>query len=185
MRSALRRVLSRFDTTNVVLANTAGATLDLNGNNQQVRWITGGGTTGGVITNTGGTTKALTLNLLNSGAQTYSGAINGDLQLVVQNATTKNSDSQALAAVNSYTGGTVVDAGTLALHSTISDQSVIRGSLTVNPGASVAISGIDYAGLGRTGGANVTDLRPAQSSFHQACAPGAASAEKKANRASR
>ncbi|MBN8460796.1 MAG: autotransporter-associated beta strand repeat-containing protein [Verrucomicrobia bacterium] len=63
-----------------------------------------------------------------------------------------------LTGISTYSGGTVVDAGTLALHSTISDQSVIRGGLTVNPGASVAISGADYAGLGRTGGANVTAL---------------------------
>lgn len=66
--------------------------------------------------------------------------------------------SLTLTAINTYSGGTVVDAGTLALHSTISDQSTIRGSLTVNPGATVAISGADYAGLGRTGGANVTAL---------------------------
>lgn len=63
-----------------------------------------------------------------------------------------------LTAVNSYSGGTVVDAGTLVLHSTTSDQSVVRGSLTVNDGGVVAISGADYAGLGRTGGATVTAL---------------------------
>lgn len=63
-----------------------------------------------------------------------------------------------LTGISSYSGGTVVDAGTLALHSTTSDQSAVRGILTVNPGATVAISGIDYAGLGRTGGANVTNL---------------------------
>lgn len=68
------------------------------------------------------------------------------------------SGTLALTAVNHYSGGTVVDAGTLVLHSTTSEQSAVRGSLTVNPGAAVRISGTEYAGLGRTGGSTVTTL---------------------------
>jgi len=68
------------------------------------------------------------------------------------------SGTLTLTGISTYSGGTVVDAGTLALHSTISDQSTVRGSLAVNPGAVVTLSGADYAGLGRTGGANVTTL---------------------------
>lgn len=68
------------------------------------------------------------------------------------------SGTLTLTGISTYSGGTVVDEGTLALHSTTSHQSAVRGSLTVNPGASLAISGADYAGLGRTGGANVTAL---------------------------
>lgn len=68
------------------------------------------------------------------------------------------SSTLTLTGISSYSGGTVVDAGTLVLHSTTSDQSVIRGDLTVKAGGVVTITGADYAGLGRTGGANVTSL---------------------------
>ena len=65
------------------------------------------------------------------------------------------SGTLTLSAINSYSGGTVVDAGTLVLHSTVSDQSVVRGNLTVNAGATVCDSpAATTAGLGRTGGAN-------------------------------
>jgi beta-galactosidase len=63
-----------------------------------------------------------------------------------------------LTAVSTYTGGTTVNEGTLALNSTTFDQCVIRGALTVNSGATVSIVGYDYAGLGRLGGANITTL---------------------------
>lgn len=69
------------------------------------------------------------------------------------------SGTLTLTAINTYSGGTVVDAGTLALHSTTPDQAAVRGDITVNPGGSLAISGADYAGLGRTGGANVSGLQ--------------------------
>lgn len=63
-----------------------------------------------------------------------------------------------LSGINTYSGGTVVDEGTLELHSSTSDQAPVRGGLAVNTGAIVSITGTDYAGLGRTGGANVTVL---------------------------
>lgn len=63
-----------------------------------------------------------------------------------------------LQGVKSYTGGTTVTSGTLELNSTTGNQSAVRGTLTVNSGATVNITGSDYAGLGRTGGANVTEL---------------------------
>ena len=68
------------------------------------------------------------------------------------------SGTLTLTAINSFSGGTVVDEGSLVLHSTVSDQSVVRGMLAVNAGANVTLTGADYAGLGRTGGANVTAL---------------------------
>ena len=63
-----------------------------------------------------------------------------------------------LTAINSYSGGTAVDEGTLMLQSNVPDQSAVQSPLTVNPGAHVTISGADYGGLGRAGGANVASL---------------------------
>jgi autotransporter-associated beta strand protein len=63
-----------------------------------------------------------------------------------------------LAALSTYSGGTVVDEGTLVINSTVSDQAVVRGDLTVSAAATLRLTGADYAGFGRTGGANVTSL---------------------------
>jgi autotransporter-associated beta strand protein len=68
------------------------------------------------------------------------------------------SGTLTLSGISTYTGGTVVDAGTLVLNSTASDQSVVRGDLTVNPGGTVRITGSDYSGLGRINGATVGTL---------------------------
>lgn len=100
-------------TTALSLANAAGVTLDLNATNQTVKWLEGGGSTGGRVTNTGASRSVLTLNLGASATRTYAGTIAGDVQLVVRNSTTKNTDVQILTATNSYTGGTVVDNGFL------------------------------------------------------------------------
>ena len=97
--------------TNVTLANTAGATFDLNGQNQQVRWIAGGGSTGGSVTSAAA--ADLTINLLNAGTQTFSGAVGGAVRPIVQASTTKNTDVQVFAGTNTYTGGTVIDNGHL------------------------------------------------------------------------
>jgi autotransporter-associated beta strand protein len=104
-------------TTALSLANAAGVTLDLNATNQTVKWLEGGGSTGGRVTNTGASRSVLTLNLGASATRTYAGTITGDVQLVVRNSTTKNTDVQILTATNSYTGGTVVDNGFLRVAS--------------------------------------------------------------------
>lgn len=68
------------------------------------------------------------------------------------------SGTLTLSGISTYTGGTVVDQGTLVLNSTTSDQSVVRGDLTVNAGGSLRITGADYTGLGRINGATVGSL---------------------------
>jgi autotransporter-associated beta strand protein len=68
------------------------------------------------------------------------------------------SGTLTLSGISTYTGGTVVDEGTLVLNSTASDQSVVRGDLTVNAGGIVRITGSDYSGLGRINGATVGTL---------------------------
>lgn len=55
-----------------------------------------------------------------------------------------------LAAGNTYTGNTVVDAGTLILSANGNGLGTIRGGLTINPGATV--SGVAIDGLGYTPG---------------------------------
>ncbi len=99
--------------TNVHLADAAGASLDLGGTNQTVRWLTGGGADGGSIVNTGGTTSTLTLNLLGSGTRAFGGTIEGDIQVAIKDSNSKNSDVQVFAGANTYTGGTVIDNGHL------------------------------------------------------------------------
>ena len=68
------------------------------------------------------------------------------------------SGTLTLSGISTYTGGTVVDEGELVLNSTASDQSVVRGDLTVNAGGTVRITGSDYTGLGRINGASVGTL---------------------------
>jgi autotransporter-associated beta strand protein len=82
------------------------STLDLNGQSPTIRYLTGAGS----VINSGGS-AVLTLNLLNSGAQTFSGGISGTVRLVVQNFAAKNADLQVLTGTNNYTGGTLIDAG--------------------------------------------------------------------------
>lgn len=63
-----------------------------------------------------------------------------------------------LSAINTFSGGTLVDEGVLVLYSPVDDQAAVRGNVTVNAGATLTLTGADYSGLGRTGGANVTAL---------------------------
>lgn len=90
-------------TTGVVLANTAGAALDLNGFNQELSSISGGGTSGGNITLGAGT---LTVN--STATTTFAGSISGTGGLIKN-----NSGSLVLSGVNSYSGSTVINGGSL------------------------------------------------------------------------
>lgn len=95
--------------TQLALSNASLAVLDLNGTNQTVRWLTGGGASGGSVANTGGTTSALTLNLGASGNRTFDGTIDGDIRVVVANSTRPMSKSShartAIPAARSSTTG--------------------------------------------------------------------------------
>jgi fibronectin-binding autotransporter adhesin len=110
----------------VTIANTAGAVLDLNGLNQEIRWLTGGGATGGSVVNAGAA-ATLTINLGASGNRTYDGTITGNIGVVVKNSTTKNTDFQAFTWTNSYNGKTVIDNGHLRVNA--------DGALGALPGA--------------------------------------------------
>ncbi|MCU0796551.1 MAG: autotransporter-associated beta strand repeat-containing protein [Akkermansiaceae bacterium] len=88
-----------------------------------------------------------------SGSSTISSTLRGMAGL-----RKSGSGTLTLSGISNYTGGTVVDAGTLVLNSTASDQSVVRGDLTVNAGATLRLTGSDYSGFGRINGATVGTL---------------------------
>jgi fibronectin-binding autotransporter adhesin len=121
----------------ISLANTAGATLDLNGFDTQVGSISGGGATGGNIT-----LGSATLTT-GAGANPYSGAISGTGGLIKI-----GTGNLALAGTNSYTGATQVNAGTLTVTGSLANT-----ALTV--GGAAATGTPTLAGGGTIGGATV------------------------------
>jgi autotransporter-associated beta strand protein len=92
------------DYSEVVLANTSGVALNVNGKTDTIGSISGGGTTGGNITL--GTSGALTVNQFTFGD--YAGVISGDGSF------TKSSYGVLrLTSANTYTGATAVTGGDL------------------------------------------------------------------------
>jgi fibronectin-binding autotransporter adhesin len=117
----------------VTFANVAGATLDLNGFDQTVGSLAGGGTTGGNVLLGAG-------RLTTGGANTdtsYAGVIGGAGGL-----TKTGSGVQILTGVNTYAGATNVNAGTL----------VINGAQTDATGLTTVASGAALGGSGTVGG---------------------------------
>jgi fibronectin-binding autotransporter adhesin len=108
------------DTSNVVLANTAGAILNINGKSAEtIGTLSGGGTTGGNITLGDGN---LTLNTRTNA--TYGGVISGSGSL------TKNGiAAQTLEGQSTYTGGTTINAG--QLKSGVDNAILTTGAVTL------------------------------------------------------
>ena len=113
--------------TAVVLANTSGATLDLNGNSEAVGSLSGGGTSGGGVTLGTGT---LTVGG-NNASTSYAGVISGGGAL-----TKTGSGTLTLTGSNNYTGGTNINAGILELGTTGALPS--SGAVAVNSGGTLA-----------------------------------------------
>ena len=101
------------DNSAVVLANAAGAGLDITGYNTQIGSLAGGGPSGGNVT-----LGAATLSVGgNNASTTYSGAISNSGS--VETALIKiGSGTLTLAGSNGYAGGTTVSAGVLAAGAT-------------------------------------------------------------------
>ncbi len=114
----------------------AGATLDLNGNHQAVAGLAGAGT----VTNAAAS-GTVTLTVNQDATTTFSGALTGDLSLVKS-----GNGILTLSGSSTYTAGTTVQAGTLVLEG-YNGYAPIRGTLTVNTGATVVTTG-DGTGLG-------------------------------------
>ena len=94
----------------------------------------------------GNITDNAALVFANITAQTYSGAISGNGSL------TKNGTTRlALNSENTYTGGTTVNGGTLALNYAIGGPATIRGVVNINPGAVVTLNGPDAMGYASAG----------------------------------
>jgi fibronectin-binding autotransporter adhesin len=108
--------------TGVVISNTPGAALDLNGINTTLVGLTGGGDAGGEVKLSGAN---LTIN--NSAAETYAGIISGAGNLIKQ-----GSSDQTLAGANTYTGTTTISGGTLWI------KSLANGGLPSSLGASTS-----------------------------------------------
>jgi autotransporter-associated beta strand protein len=125
----------------------AGATLDLNGNHQAVAALSGAG----LVTNAvAGSPVVFTVN--QDSTTTFSGALTGNLAFVKS-----GSGILILTGGSTYDGGTTVQAGVLVLEG-YNGYAPIRGTLTVNAGATVVCTG-DGTGFGWQGnGAKLSKL---------------------------
>ncbi len=129
------------------LADSAGVTLDLGGNNQTIGGLSGGGATGGTVTLGAGTLTAGGNNANTS----FSGAITGTGGL-----TKTGSGSLTLGSNLAYTGATLVSNGTL----------VVNGDL-----ASSGVT-VDGAGAVLGGSGRVNSLTITQGTFGPGNSPG-------------
>ncbi|MFO0880916.1 MAG: autotransporter-associated beta strand repeat-containing protein [Gemmataceae bacterium] len=113
-----------FSTDSAVsLANVAGATLDLDGFNNTIPSLAGGGATGGQVTLGG---ALLTID--GSDFTTFAGTISGNGQLTVSGTTTLE-----LTSANNYTGTTTIHAGATlvvsgSITSPVSHAGILAGS---------------------------------------------------------
>ena len=133
------------DTSAVSLANVAGTTLDLNGTNETIGSLAGGGATGGNVSLGVGTLTAGG----NNTSTTYSGVMSGTGGL-----TKAGTGIFTLSGVNTYTGATTINAGTLRLGAAnrIADTS----ALTVAGGATFNLNNFAETIGSLAGAGNVT-----------------------------
>jgi outer membrane autotransporter protein len=132
----------------VTLADTAGATLDLNGFNNSIGSLAGGGAAGGNVT-----LGAATLTTGGNNTSTsYAGVISGTGGL-----TKVGTGTQTLTGTNSYSGGTTITAGALQLGNGGTSGSILgdvanNGALTFNRSDTYAFDGV----ISGTGSVNQT-----------------------------
>jgi len=149
----------------VTVTNAAGATLDLNGFNTILGSVTGGGSTGGVITNSTTTPATLATGGLNTNT-TFAGVISGGANLAL---TKTGFGNLTLTGTNTYTGLTTVSGGKLivtaanatsavsvASNGTLSGTGSIAGTVTCDDGATLETTGtLTLGGLTTNGGLTI------------------------------
>ena len=130
----------------VVLANTAGAVLDLSGSSETIGSLSGGGDTGGSVTLNGAT-----LRVGNDTSSSFDGIISG-----TGNLTKQGSGTLTLTNSNTYDGKTSIDAGTLRLSggNAIGDSSAVV--LANTDGAVLDLNSSNETIGSLSGGGNVT-----------------------------
>ncbi len=115
----------------------------------------GGGATGSLSTSSVITNNAnLTINRNN--AVTQGVDFSGTPLSGTGSFTQAGSGTTTLNAVNTYTGGTIVDGGVLALQGDNGANGVIRGALTINSGAEARVTAGQWA-MGYDSSANFVD----------------------------
>jgi autotransporter-associated beta strand protein len=131
--------------SSVTLADTAGATLNLNNFSQTIGSLAGGGTTGGDVTL--GANATLTTGG-NDTSTSYAGIISGT---GTSGLTKTGNGTLTLNGTNTYSGATAIDAGTLLINGSTSTSLVtvgVNGTLggTGTVGGNTTISGTHSPG---------------------------------------
>ncbi|MBU3608906.1 filamentous hemagglutinin N-terminal domain-containing protein, partial [Polynucleobacter nymphae] len=129
----------------VVLANTSGVYLDLNGSSETIGSLAGGGSTGGIITNSAASTSVILSTGTDNTSTSFAGAIQDGGSGKVIALTKQGTGTLTLSGANTYTGGTTVNNGTLQAgrdtSGTVSNGPFGAGRVTVNSGATVDLNG--------------------------------------------
>jgi autotransporter-associated beta strand protein len=131
-----------FDSGNVASMN---GTFDLNGRNESIQALSGGGT---VRNSAGSTTSILTLGA-NNGSGNFLGTIANGAGTV---ALTKTGTGTATLTTNTYTGITTISGGTLALNA---GGSLASSSISLAGGTKLDVSAV-AGGLALTGSQTLT-----------------------------
>ena len=126
---------------------TLSGTLSIPGYNETVNTFSGG--SGGLLTNSGVGVGTLTMND-SSLSGTFAGTIGGNL-VIIQN----GSQTETLSGSNSYTGGTVVNSGTLVLSNNYA-LGAVTNPLTLNGGTLAVGSNNITTGLLGIGNASIS-----------------------------
>ncbi len=141
--------------TSTALQVAPGATLDLNGVNQQVGSLADSGGAGGSVVN-GNTGAVSVLALSPDGTAAFSGQIQGGGALGPLGLIKNGAGAQTLSGSNTYAGGTLINYGTLVANSTTA-LGASTGSLVVSAGGvlqantNIALGTVSIAG-GTIGG---------------------------------
>jgi len=138
----------------VSMVNVASATLDLNGFDTQIGSLKGGGATGGNVTNSSASIAAtLTVGGDNTSPATFGGRILGP-RLSLRKI---GSGTLTLSGANTYSGSTIVSAGTLSVSNSVfadgADVRLYTGStLSLNYSGTDTIQSLYTNGVGVAAG---------------------------------